>query len=23
PVIRIGKTVRFDKAEINRWLQNQ
>ena len=23
PVIRIGKTVRFDKSEINRWLQNQ
>lgn len=23
PVIRIGKTVRFDKTEINRWLQNQ
>lgn len=23
PVIRIGKTVRFDKAEINRWLQNK
>lgn len=23
PVIRVGKTVRFDKAEINRWLQNQ
>ncbi|MDG3132731.1 helix-turn-helix domain-containing protein [Streptococcus suis] len=23
PIIRIGKTVRFDKAEINRWLQNQ
>lgn len=23
PVIRIGKTVRFDKAELNRWLQNQ
>lgn len=23
PVIRIGKTVRFDKAEINHWLQNQ
>ena len=23
PVIRIGKTVRFDKTELNRWLQNQ
>lgn len=23
PVIRIGKTVRFYKTEINRWLQNQ
>lgn len=23
PVVRIGKTVRFDKTEINRWLQNQ
>lgn len=23
PIIRIGKTVRFDKNEINRWLQNQ
>lgn len=23
PVIRVGKTVRFDKSEINRWLQNQ
>lgn len=23
PVIRIGKTVRFDKAKINRWLRNQ
>ncbi|KAA9291153.1 helix-turn-helix domain-containing protein [Aerococcus urinae] len=23
PVIRIGKTVRFDKSEINRWLKNQ
>jgi len=23
PIIRIGKTVRFDKTEINRWLQNQ
>ena len=23
PVIRVGKTVRFDKTEINRWLQNQ
>lgn len=23
PVIRIGKTVRFDKSEISRWLQNQ
>ncbi|MBS8085657.1 helix-turn-helix domain-containing protein [Streptococcus suis] len=23
PVIRIGKTVRFDKDEISRWLQNQ
>ena len=23
PVIRIGKTVRFEKTEINRWLQNQ
>lgn len=23
PVIRIEKTVRFNKAEINRWLQNQ
>ena len=23
PVIRIGKTVRFDKTGINRWLQNQ
>ncbi|WP_270337555.1 helix-turn-helix transcriptional regulator [Streptococcus infantarius] len=23
PIIRIGKTVRFNKTEINRWLQNQ
>jgi DNA-binding helix-turn-helix protein len=23
PVIRVGKTVRFNKIEINRWLQNQ
>lgn len=23
PVIRIGKTVQFDKTELNRWLQNQ
>ncbi|WP_170241341.1 helix-turn-helix domain-containing protein [Streptococcus suis] len=23
PVIRIGKTVRFDKFEISHWLQNQ
>lgn len=23
PVIRVGKTVRFDKAELNYWLQNQ
>lgn len=23
PVIRVGKTVRFDKAKINRWLRNQ
>ena len=23
PVIRIGKTVRFDKTELNRWLHNQ
>ena len=23
PIIRIGKTVRFDKTEINRWLHNQ
>ncbi|HEL1615463.1 TPA: helix-turn-helix domain-containing protein [Streptococcus suis] len=23
PVIQVGKTVRFDKSEINRWLQNQ
>ena len=23
PHIRVGKTIRFDKAEINRWLQNQ
>lgn len=23
PVIRVGKTVRFDKSEINRWLHNQ
>ena len=23
PVIRIGKTVRFDKSEINRWMQKQ
>ncbi|WP_449454750.1 helix-turn-helix domain-containing protein [Streptococcus suis] len=23
PAIRVGKTVRFDKAEIKRWLQNQ
>ena len=23
PIIKVGKTVRFDKAEINRWLQNQ
>lgn len=23
PIIRIGKTVRFDTTEIKRWLQNQ
>ncbi|CAG4706504.1 MULTISPECIES: helix-turn-helix transcriptional regulator [Enterococcus] len=23
PIIRIDRTVRFDKTEINRWLQNQ
>lgn len=23
PVIRVGKTVRFDKTELKRWLQNQ
>lgn len=23
PVIRVGKTVRFNKNEINHWLQNQ
>ena len=23
PYIRVGKTIRFDKSEINRWLQNQ
>lgn len=23
PVIRVGKTVRFNKTEINHWLQNQ
>jgi len=23
PHNRVGKTIRFDKAEINRWLQNQ
>lgn len=23
PYIKVGKTVRFDKTEINRWLQNQ
>ena len=23
PYIRVGKTVRFSKTEINRWLQNQ
>lgn len=23
PIIRVGKTVRFNKIEINRWLQNQ
>lgn len=23
PIIRVGKTVRFSKSEINRWLQNQ
>ena len=23
PHIRVGKTIRFDKAEVNRWLQNQ
>ena len=23
PIIKVVKTVRFDKAEINRWLQNQ
>ncbi|WP_373760108.1 helix-turn-helix transcriptional regulator [Streptococcus ferus] len=23
PIIRVGKTVRFDKAELHRWLQNQ
>lgn len=22
PVVRIGKTVRFNKIELNRWLQN-
>ncbi|MCI5871652.1 helix-turn-helix domain-containing protein [Streptococcus orisratti] len=23
PAIRVGKTIRFDKTEVNRWLQNQ
>ena len=23
PVIRVGKTVRFDRIELNHWLQNQ
>lgn len=23
PIIRVGKTVRFDRAELNHWLQNQ
>lgn len=23
PVVRIGKTVRFNKIELNHWLQNQ
>lgn len=23
PTIRIGKTIRFDKAEVKRWLHNQ
>ena len=23
PHIKVGKTIRFDKAEVNRWLQNQ
>lgn len=23
PIIRVGKTVRFDKTELHRWLQNQ
>lgn len=23
PIIRVGKTVRFSKSEINRWLQKQ
>lgn len=23
PAIRVGKTVRFDKTELNRWLHNQ
>jgi len=23
PYIRVGKTIRFDRAEINRWLQKQ
>ena len=23
PHIKVGKTIRFDKAKINRWLQNQ
>ena len=23
PYNRVGKTIRFDKSEINRWLQNQ
>ena len=23
PVIRVGKTVSFDRAELNHWLQNQ
>lgn len=23
PIIRVGKTVRFEKTELNRWLHNQ